>query len=283
MLKVFGFVRRNERLTHDEYRAGHVGYHNSFGRRLPGIRGYLLNVRSNRPLRESLGVDLAQTICVGEPADFDEQWDGWGQLLFDSLDDYLAARAPAKDRAGPGGLGLDPTVAAVGGDFEHLYSGSPFQFHVREHVVLPVQRPEYKLFKLAHFGKRHAALSEALFAAYWSGRYAELIAEIPGVRGVILNVRSPVDVMTGFFAPDSEGFTTAGIARRERFYGLWDAVAEYWFDDAERFAAARAGGRVSDALAELDALLFERSFYREVDETVAVMPNRAPAPDFYFR
>ena len=27
MLKVFGFVRRHPGLTHDEYRAAHVGYH----------------------------------------------------------------------------------------------------------------------------------------------------------------------------------------------------------------------------------------------------------------
>jgi len=29
--------------------------------------------------------------------------------------------------------------------------------------------------------------------------------------------------------------------------------------------------------------LFISSFFREVDETVAVMPNRNPAPDFYHR
>ena len=48
MFKVFGFVTKNNNLTHDEYRAGHVGYHNSFGRRLNNIRGYTLNVRSNQ-------------------------------------------------------------------------------------------------------------------------------------------------------------------------------------------------------------------------------------------
>ena len=101
MLKVFGFVRRNERLTHDEYRAAHVGHHNSFGRRLNNIRGYILNVRSNRSVAESLG-PLAERLTRGEPEAFDDLWDGWGQLMFDKLEDYLSARAPARDRATSG-------------------------------------------------------------------------------------------------------------------------------------------------------------------------------------
>ena len=145
MLKVFGFVKRHPRLTHDEYRAGHVGYHNSFGRRLINIRGYLLNVASNRPVSDSLGTDLVGRLSLNEPEDFDDQWDGWGQLLFDSLEDYLAAKSPARDMPGEQGLQIDPAVAGVGGDFEYLYAGSPFQFHVDEHVAKPVMRPERKL------------------------------------------------------------------------------------------------------------------------------------------
>ena len=282
MLKVFGFVRRNARLTHDEYRAGHVGYHNSFGRRLPNIRGYLLNVRANRRIEESLGADLVAAISRGEPQDFDAQWDGWGQLLFDSLEHYLAARSPAKDRAGPEGLGVDPTVAGVGGDFEHLYNGSPFQFHVAEHVVQPVLRPERKLYKLAQFVKRPEALPEPLFAAYLSGRYAELLCEAPGLNGLIVNLRTPLDVMTGFFAPDSEGFGAAGVARRERFYAGWDALIELWFDAPEQMIERRRGS-TGAALAAFEAEHFAANFYREVDETVAVLPNRAPAPAFYHR
>jgi len=59
MLKVFGFVKRHPRLSHDEYRAGHVGYHNSFGRRLNNIRGYLLNVASNTTVSQALGLMAA--------------------------------------------------------------------------------------------------------------------------------------------------------------------------------------------------------------------------------
>ena len=109
MLKVFGFVRRNEKLSHDDYRAAHIGHHNSYGRRLPNIRGYILNVRANQPIEESLG-PIASAITRGEPADLDELWDGWGQLMFDNLDDYLSARSPARDRAGPSGLEEDPKV-----------------------------------------------------------------------------------------------------------------------------------------------------------------------------
>ncbi len=282
MLKVFGFVRRNQRLTHDEYRAGHVGYHNSFGRRLNGIRGYLLNVRANAPIQASLGA-AHEHITRNEPEAFDAQWDGWGQLLFDSLDAYLAARSPARDRAGPGGLTDDPGVAGVGGDFDHLYSGSPFQFHVREHVGVAVRRPERKLFKLAQFVKRREGLNEDLFWAYLTGRYAQHAATVPGLRGLIVNLRTPLDVMQGFFAADSEGFTEAGVRRRETFYAGWDAIVEYWLDDAAMFAEHRLRGPAADTLAALDAELFDATFYREVDETVAVMPNRAPAPAFYHR
>ena len=80
MLKVFGFVRRNVKLSHDDYRAAHIGHHNSYGRRLPNIRGYILNVWANRGIDDSLG-PLAAKITKGEPDNFDESWDDWGQLM----------------------------------------------------------------------------------------------------------------------------------------------------------------------------------------------------------
>ena len=272
MLKVFGFVRRNQRLTHDEYRTGHVGYHNSFGRRLNGIRGYVLNVRANTPVQTSLG-DAYAGVTRNEPEHFDAHWDGWGQLLFDSLDAYLTARAPARDRAGPDGLMDDPDVAGVGGDFDHLYSGSPFQFHVREHVGVPVLRPERKLFKLAQFVKRRQGLDPELFWSYLTGRYAQHTATMPGLHGLVVNLRTP----------DSEGFTEAGVDRRQTFYAGWDAIVEYWLDSATVFARHRTRSAAAEPLAELDTELFDATFYREVDETVAVLPNRAPAPAFYHR
>ena len=91
MLKVFGFVRRHPSLTHDEYRTAHVGYHNSFGRRLPNIRGYLLNVRANRTPDEILGHELVAGLTRDEPDDFDTLWDGWFRLQ-DQVQGYRVAQ-----------------------------------------------------------------------------------------------------------------------------------------------------------------------------------------------
>jgi hypothetical protein len=283
MLKVFGFVRRNERLTHDEYRAAHVGYHNSFGRRLNNIRGYLLNVRSNRSIEQSLGAELVQQISHAEPDNFDALWDGWGQLMFDSYDDYVAARTPARDRAGPGGLQDDPMVGKVGGDFDDLYAGSPYQFQVDEHVAKPVIRPERKLFKLAQFIKRPDDTPPEEFESQLTGQYATLASTLPGLKGLIFNLRTPMDVMGEFFAADAEGFTPEGIVVREQFYTSWDAIAEYWLDDPDAFITGRTTGDTANQIQLLERELFASVFYREVDETVAVIPNRAPAPAYYHR
>lgn len=282
MIKILGFVKRNARLTHDEYRAGHVGFHSSFGRRLPNIRGYALNIRANQPLQETLG-PLATRLTRAEPAGFDDMWDGWGQLLFDSRADYLAARAPARDRAGPDGLEMDQDVAGIGGDLGELFEGSPFQLHADEHVHIPVRRPERKLFKLVQFVKRRDGLSAEEFRAYWTGRACAHMAQIPGLRGLIVNLRTALDVTTGFYAPESEAFTQPGIARREAFFDTWDGFAEFWFDAPEQFITGRGDPELGAKIDALEEELFSAVFYREVDETIAVNPNRAPAPDFYFR
>jgi len=282
MLKVFGFVRRHKRLSHDEYRAAHVGYHNSFGRRLNNIRGYVLNVRANRGVDESLG-PLAERLTRGEPDGFDALWDGWGQLMFDTLEDYLAARSPARDRARPEGLSEDPKVAQVGGDGAHLYTGSPFQFHVDEHIAVPVRRPERKIFKLVQFAKRPDGLAPEEFRAYWTGRYAAHVSRLPGLRGQVINFRTPLDVMTGFFEPGADAFTPEGTAIRETFYGAWDGMAELWFDAPDQFVDGRTDSELAAALDDLERDLFASVFYREVDETIAVLPKRGPAPAFYHR
>ncbi len=282
MLKVFGFTRRHPRLTHDEYRAGHVGYHNSYGRRLNNIRGYLLNVRANRDLADAFG-SRGAALTQGAPDGFDGLWDAWGQLMFDSLTDYLAARSPARDHAGPNGLEEDPKVALVGGDGAHLYGGSPFQFHVAEHVAVPVKRPERKLFKLVQFAKRAPNISAEEFQAYWTGRYATYMNELPGLRGHIINFRTDLDVMTGFFEPDADAFTPEGTAVRERFYDAWDGIAELWFDNPDQVVAGRCDTSLGAHLDALEDNNFANAFYREVDETVAVMPNRKLAPEYYHR
>ena len=284
MLKVFGFVSRNSNLTHDEYRAGHVGYHNSYGRRLNNIRGYILNVRSNRDLRTDFCESpLLKHITKAEPHDFDAKWDGYGQLNFDNLTDYHNARGPARDRAGVNGLEYDDMVGKVGDDFRCLYSGSPFQFSVDEHVQVSVLRPEKKLFKLVQFVKRPDSLSPILFRSYLSGRYCSQVAQMKGLKGLILNLRNSLDVMTDFFASDSEGFTPAGKKRRNLFYSLWDAMIEYWFEDSNDFFSGRLDESMNTRLNSMELEFLASSFYREVDETVAVIPNRDWPPDFYYR
>jgi hypothetical protein len=267
MLKVFGFVRRNPRLTHEEYAAAHAGHHASYGRRLTGIRGYVLNVRASRPLADAIGADLAARLTVNEPEGFDDAWDGWGQLMFDDLPAYLAARTPVPDRAGPDGLEIDPLVAQVGGDGPYLYSGSAMQFAVEEHVLVPVLRPERKLFKLVQFAKRRDGLSMEDFKAAWTGAHA---ARVAGLRGQIINFRTDLDVLTGFVNLSAEGFTQAGIARREAFYGWWDGIAELWFDTPEQLAAGVRTGA-------FDHLPADAGFCREVCETLVVAPDRSVA------
>ena len=280
MLKVFGFVRRHDRLTHDEYRAAHAGYHNSYGRRLPGIRGYLLNVRANRDLGEALGEHGAQ-LNAGDPPGFDAAWDGYGQLMFNSLADYLAAKSPARDKPGPRGLEWDATVAAVGGDARYLYSGPPVQFHVVEQVVVPVRRPEHKLFKLVLFARRNPALAPQEFQARWAGEYAALARHSPGLLGMIVNFPSDLDVISGFFAEESGAFSAAAVANRQHFMSLFDGMGEYWFRDPAACRCWRERG--GDALAALEEQLFAGMFAREVDETVAVLPDRLPAAPYYHR
>ena len=83
-------------------------------------------------------------------------------------------------------------------------------------------------------------------------------------------------------ARDTNTTTHRIIERRQNFYSLWDGMAEYWFDSEENFVRARTS-KPFDPLYTLEQRLFSRLFYREVDETVAVLPKRDPAPDFYHR
>lgn len=283
MIKIIGFTRRNRRLTHDEYRAGHIGNHASYGRRLRNIRGYIVNVRSN----ESLNVVLAGFVpgmSRGEPDHFDTTWDGYGQLNFDSLDDYLRATEGEADRATADGLVVDELVHSVGGDGGHLYGGSPFQFLVDEHVVLTVRRPETKMVKLVQFVKRHPSLSLPEFRAKWFGQYAPVRGRFPGMRGLVFNLRDDSsDVLTGFLDARSDAFTPAGTATREAFYADWDGFAEIWYDSMAAFVGGHAQAPVTASLVAAEEGLFAATWYRLVDESVNVMPNRGAPPALYYR
>ena len=79
MYKVFAFLKRHPQLSHDEYRAGHVGYHCGQSRRLKNIRGYHVNIWANAPLAQTLP-ELVTTCSINPPEDFLDWWDGFFEL-----------------------------------------------------------------------------------------------------------------------------------------------------------------------------------------------------------
>lgn len=280
MLKVFGFVKGNQRLSHDEYRAAHAGYHNSYGRRLNNIRGYLLNVKSNRQIQDLFGGDFPE-LYAGKSSFFEGCWSGYGQLMFDSLEDYLNAKSPARDKPTENGLELDETVASVGGDAPYLYSGPPIQFHVQESVLEKVKRPEYKIFKVVHFAKRASHLTMEEFRSLWSGRYGALLRARSGVLGAIVNFPTDLDVVSGFFSEDSGAFHSDNIRTRNSFLSEFDGMGEYWFRSPDDFSSWRKS--VAPIARSIESEIFDSFFYQEVDEGVAVLPDRLPRPAFYHR
>jgi hypothetical protein len=290
MYKVFAFLKRNPNLTHDEYRAGHVGYHCGQSRRLKNIRGYLVNVWDNQPLAEKIG-DLAGEIAFNQPDGFLDYWDGFPQVYFDDREAWVNARTVEPNRATADGLVVDPDWSL--GDSPHLFMpvpGEPTQFrahhlHMEEHVVVAVRRPEFRLTKLIQFFQKREGLTDAEFADRLLGEYAPLAGSMPGLWGYVANLRDadPEAAMRGFFAPDSWVFGEEGRALHGRFCSLWRGANELHFDSVEAFAAARRDDRVRDRLLELERELFSSMWHVEVDENLIVIPNRGPAPDFYFR
>lgn len=291
MYKVFAFLKRNPKLTHDEYRAGHVGYHCGQSRRLKNIRGYLVNVWSNLPFVDKVDADLLDELRFNEPPGFTGWWDGFPQVYFDDHASWLDARTVEPTRAMTEGLVVDPDWSLA--DSPHLFKPSPNNpdkfcaFHLRMHeqVVVPVKRPERKMTKLMQFFRKHPALSETEFQQRLSGEYYPLAGSMPGLRGYTGNLRDLDEdaAMRDFFAADDWLFTPAGTAERHEFCDLWRGANELFFSDFADFVAARCNPRVRAPLLALERELFEAVWYVEVDENLIVMPNRAARPDFYYR
>lgn len=291
MYKVFAFLKRNPKLTHDEYRAGHVGYHCGQSRRLKNIRGYLVNVWANVPFAERAGAALVDELTFNEPADFTGWWDGFPQVYFDDHASWLDARTVEPTRAMTEGLVVDPDWSLA--DSPHLFKPSPVNpdkfcaFHLRMHeqVVVPVKRPEHKMTKLMQFFKKHPALSEETFQQRLVAEYYPLAGSMSGLCGYTGNLRDPDEeaAMHDFFAADDWLFTEDGTAERRAFCDLWRGANELFFAKFSDFVAARQDPRVQAPLASLERELFEAVWYVEVDENLIVMPNRAPRPDFYYR
>ena len=89
--------------------------------------------------------------------------------------------------------------------------------------------------------------------------------------------------MRDFFVPDAWGFTEEGRAFRKAFCSQWDGACEIFFDRLEDFALARTDPELHPDLCALERHLFDAVWYVEVDENIIVMPNRDPAPGFYYR
>lgn len=294
MYKVFAFLKRNPKLTHDEYRAGHVGYHCGQSRRLKNIRGYLVNIWSNVPFAQrvsELDAALLAELMFNEPAGFTEWWDGFPQVYFDDHASWLDARTVEPTRATTEGLVVDPDWSLA--DSPHLFKPSPVNpekfcaFHLRMHeqVVVPVRRPERKLTKLIQFFKQHPALTEAEFQQRLINDYYPLAGSMPGLYGYTGNLRDLDEdaAMRDFFAADDWVFSADGTAERRAFCDLWRGANEMFFENTEHFVAARRDRRLQAQLVPLERELFEAVWYVEVDENLIVLPNRSTRPTFYYR
>jgi hypothetical protein len=148
-----------------------------------------------------------------------------------------------------------------------------------------VRRPEFKLTKLMQFFRRRPDLPEADFRRRLLEDYAPLAASMTGLRGLVVNLRDPDQeaALRGFFKSDDWVLSEEGTAARRAFCALWDGANELHFGVVDDFVRARTEARVREPLRALEAQLFESVWYVEVDENLIVLPNRDPAPDFYFR
>ncbi len=286
MFKVFAFLKRNTRLlTHNEYRAGHVGYHCGQSRRLKDIRGYLVNIWSNTPFADRIGTDLYEQITRNEPRDFLDWWDGFPEVYFDNQKAWLNAANAEPNRATADGLVADPDWSMADGPVlfdpvpDRPGEFKPCHLLMHEHILIPVERQEHKSFKLMQFFKHKPNISNDQVLA----DYAAAASKLPGMNGCILNFRDPdqAAAMRGFYGDDTWGLSDEGIDHRARFCAMWDGAIEYHFTLSNDFVAARR--TLHNELSNLESEFFDSVWYVEVDENLIVMPNRNPAPNYYFR
>lgn len=290
MFKVFAFLKRNAGLlSHDEYRAGHVGYHCGQSRRLKDIRGYLVNIWSNTPFPARAGDAMAAELTINEPPRFLAWWDGFPEVYFDDQESWVNALTVEPNRVTQDGLVIDPDWSLADGPFlfdpvpDRPGEFKPCHIRVHEHILVPVERSESKGFKLVAFFRRQPDQARTTLDAAILGEYAEALTRLAKIRGCLLNFRDDDQdaAMRGFYPDDSWGHSDEGIAHRAAFCALWDGAIEYHFDAVEDFLAARR--ILNPTLKPMEEKLFEALWYVEVDENLVVLPNRDPAPDYYFR
>lgn len=300
MYKVFAFLKRNTTLlSHDEYRAGHVGFHCCNSRRLKNLRGYLVNIWANEDLRAKLG-DQYDAISFNEPEAFTDYWDGFPEVYFDDRESWTQAGTPEPTRATADGLSIDEdwTFDDVRFLFDPVESVSDestsdesmasefhsHHLHMEEHLFVPVSRPEHKITKVIQFFRRAPTLSTEAFQAKLLEDYAAIASQLPGLLGYVVNFQDEnMDAaIEGYYPADSWRFSEAGRAHRAEFSTLFDGATEMHFESIDDFSKAM-NSPVHQQLTQLESSLFDALWYVEVDENLIVIPNRDPAPEFYFR
>jgi hypothetical protein len=228
---------------------------------------------------------LYEQISHNEPRDFLDWWDGFPEVYFDNQKAWLNAANAEPNRATADGLVVDPDWSMADGPvlFDPV-PGRPGEFKpchllMHEHILIPVERQEHKSFKLMQFFKHKPNISNDQVLA----DYAPAASKLPGMNGCILNFRDPdqAAAMRGFYSDDTWGLSDQGIDHRARFCAMWDGAIEYHFTHSNDFVAARR--TLHNELSNLESEFFDSVWYVEVDENLIVMPNRNPAPNYYFR
>jgi len=290
--KVWAFLKRNVALlSHDDYRAGHVGFHCSNTRRLKAIRGYTVNIHSDD---SGLGRQLVASgtiVLKSEPDGFLDMWDGFPSVLFDDRQSWIAAVAPEPTRAAAEGLIVDPDWTLTDGPFlfdridDTRTQFRSYHTRMEEYVVKPVLRFEARPCKLVQFFRKTSNLSDAEFRQLFFNEYAALCRKLDGLNGLVANFRyKDIDAAARHYYPDDHWcFSPAGRAFRDQFYRLWTGALELYFDDIQSFLHGRQNHPLIVRLMELEQQMFESIWYVQVDENVIVMPNRNDAPSFYYR
>ncbi len=291
MFKVFAFLKRNSSLlTHDEYRAGHVGFHCCNSRRLKNIRGYLVNIWSNETLKQKMG-NKYKTITFNEPENFLDYWDGFPEVYFDNRSDWISASTPEPNRATKGGLSVDKNWTLGDGPFlfDKVESKSD-QFKsnhlkVSEKQILPVFRPEKKISKIIQFFKKNPSINEKEFKYEFFNSYNKLFIDIPNIFGLTVNFRDKNinTAVKDFFPKSAWCFSEEGKKERKFFAELWDGITEIHVNRSEDFTNEILRLSKKPGFIELQEKLFSSIWYVEVDENLIVLPNRDPLPDFYYR
>jgi uncharacterized protein (TIGR02118 family) len=106
------------------------------------------------------------------------------------------------------------------------------------------------MIKRVSLVRRHSTLTREAFLEHWMGTHADIVKQLPGVRGLRFGV---VEEWT----PAEEG---------------WDGVGEVWFDSIEAAHAAFATEPYRSQLVEDRKLLFGEAQACFVTEHTAMPP-----------